>query len=279
MDHAARLPRPDGMTRFLAVLEYDGAPYHGWQLQKDIPTIQGTLENALQEILNTPTRVHGAGRTDAGVHAVGQVAHFDAQWNHAPASLQRACNALLPRSIAVVDLVCAPESFHARHSAREKTYQYLIRNTSDRSPLLDRFTWHVKPALTVERLQAASRPLVGTHDFASFGAATGGTPSTERTVLHVAWCVHQASGCLSFTIRGTGFLRYMVRSLVGTLVLAGLGKLDPAHMTHILAARDRSQAGPTAPPQGLFLRHVHYPAGPCHASQGPGLLQALIADL
>lgn len=247
------------MKRFAAVLEYDGTNYHGWQLQKDIPTVQGALEEALGHILGRPTRVCGAGRTDAGVHAVGQVAHFEADWTSDPVALQRACNALLPPDIAVRRMSRAAAQFHARHSAASKTYIYTIFNSALRSPMLRWFAWHVPYALDLSRMNEAAAHLAGTHDFAAFGSPTDGTPSTTRTILDALWASDDTEGLITFTISGTGFLRYMVRSIVGTLVQVGNGKITPALFADILQSRDRSRAGPTARPHGLCLHRVDYP--------------------
>jgi tRNA pseudouridine38-40 synthase len=246
------------MNKFKAVVEYDGTAYHGWQLQKDLPTIQGRMEGTLERILGTPTRVHGSGRTDAGVHAVGQVAHFTAEWSHPPAELRRACNALLPVDITVRSLEHTGEDFHARHSAHSKTYVYQILNLPLRSPLLRLYSWHVPYPLDFPLLEAATVHLVGSHDFATFGSPTDGTPSTVREVLEAGWDRDEFEGLLRFAIRGTGFLRYMVRSLVGTLVLVGRKRVTPQEFRQILNSHDRSKSGPTAPPHGLCLKSVEY---------------------
>jgi len=249
---------PDIMNKFKAVVEYDGTSYHGWQLQKDLPTVQGQMEKALERILGTPTRVHGAGRTDAGVHAKGQVAHFIANWSHPPEELGRACNAMLPQDINVRSVEHAAEDFHARHSASSKTYVYRILNTPLRSPLLRLYSWHVPYALDTRLMETATTHLVGSHDFAAFGQPTDGTPSTVREILHAVWDREPIDGLLGFSICGTGFLRYMVRSLVGTLVLVGSKKIRPEEFREILQSRDRSRSGPTAPPHGLCLKSVQY---------------------
>jgi len=252
------------MTKFRAVVEYDGTEYHGWQLQKDLPTIQGELESALGRILGSPTRVHGAGRTDAGVHSQGQVAHFHADWERSSAELQRGCNALLPPSIAVRGLEPAPEGFHARHSARSKGYTYQILNRVLRSPFYRRYAWHIPDPLDVRLMEEAAAFLVGTHDFATFGAPTDGTPSTVRQVLQARWETRNEE-MLRFSISGTGFLRYMVRAIVGTLVQVGRGKIAPEELRAALESRQRSRSGPTAPANGLFLMSVQYDDGgaPC----------------
>ncbi|MBI5569180.1 MAG: tRNA pseudouridine(38-40) synthase TruA [Desulfomonile tiedjei] len=248
------------MTKLRAVVEYDGTDYHGWQLQKVLPTIQGELESALGRILRTPTRVYGAGRTDAGVHAQGQVAHFLADWPRSSEELQRGCNALLPASIALRALDRAPEDFHARHSARNKAYTYQILNRVLRSPFHRRYAWHLPDPLDLGRMQEAAAFLEGTHDFATFGAPTDGTPSTVREVLEARWEAGN-EGMLRFSIRATGFLRYMVRAIVGTLVQVGRRKIAPEELRFALESRQRSRSGPTAPPLGLFLMSVHYDDG------------------
>jgi tRNA pseudouridine38-40 synthase len=245
------------MTKYMAVVEYDGTAYHGWQLQKDLPTVQGELEITLKRIVGVPARVHGAGRTDAGVHAVGQVAHFSAPWNHSPTELLKACNALLPPDVSVRALQTAPEGFHARHSARSKTYVYSILNQPLREPRQRLYSWHVPQELDFSSMKLAATHLVGAHDFAAFGQATDGTPSTVRQVLS-AVLNKQENKFLRFAIRGTGFLRYMVRSIVGTLALVGKNKITPSEFNAILASCDRSRSGPTAPPHGLCLECVEY---------------------
>ena len=242
----------------MALVEYDGTNYHGWQLQKGVPTIQGSMELALERILGTPTRVHAAGRTDAGVHAKGQVMHFFSTWSRSLQELERGCNALLPADIAVHGLRQAPEAFHARHSARAKTYRYHVLNRVLRSPLQRLYALHVPNAMDLEAMQKAAEYLEGTHDFAAFGAPTEGTPSTVREVLKAQWDASPTEGVVNFSIHGTGFLRYMVRSLVGTLLLVGTGKISPQEFQAILQSRDRSRSGPTAPPQGLCLVSVDY---------------------
>jgi tRNA pseudouridine38-40 synthase len=251
------------MTKFMAVLEYDGTAYHGWQLQKALPTIQGSIENALERILGIPTRVHGSGRTDAGVHAVGQVAHFVANWSHSVEELKKGCNSLLPRDITIRSLEPAPEDFHARFSAHSKTYVYRILNLPLRSPLKRLYSWHVPGRLNLPSMDQASEYLVGTHDFAAFGSPTDGTVSTVRRVLKAVWRSDEAQSLLCFAIQGTGFLRYMVRSIVGTLVQVGSGKISESEFVAILRSCDRSRSGPTAPPHGLYLQTVHYEENDC----------------
>lgn len=245
-------------------MEYDGTDYHGWQLQKNLPTVQGAIETALTTILRAPVRVHGAGRTDAGVHAIGQAAHFDAEWAHTLPELHRGCNALLPPDVAFRALSRVNDAFHARHGAVTKTYEYRILRTACRSPVLRRYTWHVPKDMDLPAMQEAASRLIGSHDFATFGQPTDGTPSTVRKIISAGWTADNATDILTFRICGTGFLRYMVRSLVGTLADVGLGRMSPDELTRALKLCDRSQAGATAPPQGLFLMAVEYekPPGP-----------------
>jgi tRNA pseudouridine38-40 synthase len=245
---------------YKVVVEYDGTLYHGWQVQRGVLTIQGRMEDALGRILRRPTRVHGAGRTDAGVHAVGQVAHFFADWPHSAADLQRACNALLPPDITITSLQPNDDDFHARFSAKSKTYMYTILNKPLRSPLGRLYSWHVPQPLDIKGLNDAADHLKGSHDFAAFGSPTDGTSSTVREIFEAAWSEGVPPGILQFTIRGTGFLRYMVRSLVGTLVLVGRAKISPDDFHGILISCDRSKSGPTAPARGLCLHSVDYEA-------------------
>jgi tRNA pseudouridine38-40 synthase len=248
------------MQKFVAFIEYDGTGYHGWQLQKDLPTIQGALETALERILGTPTRVHGSGRTDAGVHAKGQVAHFPAEWSHPVHELQRACNALLPPDIIIHGLDYCSEAFHARHSANSKTYAYQILNRPIRSPLDRYYSWHYPHSLDMSLMNEAAGYLLDTHDFATFGNPTDGSRSTVRKIFFSRWDSLPSKGLLRYTVTGSGFLRYMVRSLVGTLVFVGNGKVTPSRFAEILKSCSRSLAGPTAPPHGLCLLHVDYEA-------------------
>lgn len=246
------------MPRYKAVVEYDGTAYHGWQLQAELPTVQGALELALEKILRQPIRVHGSGRTDAGVHALGQVAHVVADWSHTEEDLRRAWNAVLPADIAILSVEQCADDFHARHSAHSKTYRYFIRNEPTRSPLQRLYTWHISYPLDLSAMQSAAEAALGSHDFAAFGLPTEGTPSTVREILSVRWEQSAGSRVLEFTICGTGFLRYMVRSLVGTMVRVGSHKMTPEAFSRILASCERSAAGPTAPPTGLFLVSVDY---------------------
>lgn len=247
------------MTRYRAVVEYDGSMYYGWQRQPNLPTIQGKLEQVLSRIYRQPVRVYGAGRTDAGVHACGQVMHFEMDWSHASEDLKRACNAILPSDILIRSVAPVRHDFHARHSAVAKTYTYRILNRSLRSCFWRAYAWHVRVPLKLALMNQAAHYLKGLHDFASFGMPTDGTESTVREISQAIWEADAATGLLQFKIRGSGFLRYMVRSLVGTLVMVGREKISCDDFIRVLESCDRSKSGPSAPPHGLYLMKVEYP--------------------
>jgi tRNA pseudouridine38-40 synthase len=245
------------MKNIKMVIAYDGGNYKGWQLQKEEPTIQGMIEAALGQILNRPTRVIGSGRTDAGVHALNQVAHFVTDSTLDLTSLHRGLNSLLPPDIVIKEMAEAPPDFHARYSARSRVYQYLIWNNRMRSPFYRRFSWQVHNRLDGDAMRQASGCLVGWHDFASFQGAGSICRSSEREILR--WTVRGRGGrWIIFTVEANSFLRHMVRNMVGTLVEVGRGSMSSEEFSAILDARDRSRAGITAPPQGLFLKEVKY---------------------
>lgn len=240
---------------FRAVVAYDGTDYHGFQIQAGAPTIQGELERVMAGLTGEEVRVVPAGRTDAGVHAWGQVIAFRAKWRHNVPSLQRALNALLPPEIVVRELALAEPDFHPRFSAHSREYRYRILNQTWPSPLTSRYTCHVATPLNVAAMAEAGNALVGVHDFAAFGQAPQGD-NTVRQVYRAQW---QEQGLeLIFEIEANAFLRRMVRSLVGTLLLVGSGRLDVAGFKDVLKSGERGRAGPPAPPQGLCLVRVNY---------------------
>lgn len=221
--------------------------------------MQGEIERALAAIVGAPVRVYGAGRTDAGVHAAGQVASFTTESRLAEDVLVRALNAHLPPSIVALAVREVPDGFHARYSALSRAYRYTILHRPMRSPLLRRTALHVTSALDAAAMDTAAAALVGTHDFAAFAGASGDRredASTTRTVLRAS-CERQGD-LLYLDIAANAFLPHMVRNIVGTLVLVGRGALQPEALGSILSKRDRSRAGPTAPPHGLCLVRVHY---------------------
>jgi len=245
------------MRNIRLLLEYDGTAYHGWQRQKNALTIQEVVETALAKLTGKPVKLLGSGRTDAGVHAWGQVANFQTS-SHIPLKAFHAgLNSLLPRDIAVLDAAAAPPDFHARKSARAKTYEYRILNRVTPSPLNRRYAWLVRQPLNLEAMAQAAAALPGEHDFSAFRASGGSPGHALRKVLAAAW--HQGeAGRLRFSITANGFLRGMVRSLVGTMVQIGQGKRPPEDLAGLITNGDRRLAGPTAPAQGLFLVEVIY---------------------
>jgi tRNA pseudouridine38-40 synthase len=241
------------------VVEYDGTDYVGWQRQPEGASIQGLLEDALAAFEGGPVTVHGAGRTDAGVHALGQVASVAVTATHDTNAIQRGLNAVLPLDVRVTDVADAPEGFHARFSALAKVYEYRIVNASFVSAFQHRYAWHVPGRLDPIKMRAAAEVLAGTHDFAAFQGTGTTVHSTVRTIHRIA--LREGGGFdrpIVLEIEGDGFLRHMIRNIVGTLVEVGSGRWPVERVAEILESRDRMRAGPTAPPSGLFLAAVRY---------------------
>jgi tRNA pseudouridine38-40 synthase len=259
---------------FKLTIAYDGTGFVGWQRQASGPSIQGLLEGALRELDGRQVDVAGAGRTDAGVHALGQVASVSLERAIDRVTLVRAVNSRLPESVRVVDAADAAPSFHARFDARSKTYCYRIWNTEVMSPFERAYAWHVpSPTLDVAAMASAATLFEGRHDFAAFQASGSDTRTTEREVFSSrarggsdplrgsggSQPSHEnASGFITYEIAGAGFLRHMVRTIVGTLVEVGRGRRPAAWVSEVLRSRDRSEAGPTAPAEGLFLVSLDY---------------------
>ncbi|MCK6481960.1 MAG: tRNA pseudouridine(38-40) synthase TruA [Planctomycetes bacterium] len=244
---------------FRAVLEYDGTDFHGWQVQAGRRTVQGVLEEALASILSARVPVIAAGRTDAGVHALGQLVSFRAATGIPPERLAAALNSRLPPDAAILSLEEAPADFHATRDARSKVYRYLVLEGRTPRPLLRRTTWRVPVRLDLRRMREAARCLVGRHDFASFRTNPGPEGEgrgTVRRVLRVD--LRRRGGLLALEVEGEGFLYNMVRAIAGTLVEVGRGRWEPGRVAGILAARDRRAAGPTAPARGLVLVSVAF---------------------
>jgi len=250
----------DVMARILKLtLQYDGSDYVGWQRQASGTSIQGLLEDALEPIEKSHVDVFGAGRTDAGVHALGQVASVSLTAPIDPATLARALNAVLPLDVRVVDVEEMPEGFHARFSATGKVYEYRIVNAPTASPFVRRFVWHVIPKLDLDAIREASGALLGLHDFAAFQGTGTNPASTERTVRRLEWREGTGNDVpLVMQIEGDGFLRHMVRNIAGTLVEIGLGRWPAKELKEMLESRSRARAGTTAPATGLFLVRVLY---------------------
>ncbi len=238
-------------------LEYDGTRYVGWQVQPNGPSVQAEVERALEELHGSPRRVTAAGRTDAGVHARGQVCSFPEPWPLPLSAYVRGMNALLPEDVAVRAASLEPEGFDARRSARGKRYRYLIQNSATRSPLARLVAWQFFRPLDVAAMREAARPLVGRHDFAAFQAADCEAHHAVRdlTRLEVAG---ERGGEIAVVAEATAFVKHMVRNIVGTLVEVGLGRRTPGSMADLLARGDRRLAGATAPPNGLCLEEVFY---------------------
>lgn len=240
---------------FKAVVEYDGTQYFGFQIQPNAPTIQGELEAALAKVLGEAVRIVGGGRTDAGVHALGQVVSFRAVWKHPPEELGRALNAHLPHDIAVREVAAAPEGFHARFSAVGRRYRYSLFVSPVRSPLRERYAWRLAEAPDWESLVQASALVVGEKDFGAFGEAPWGD-STVRVVRQARWS--RRDEFLVWDVEANAFLRGMVRTLVSTMVWVGTGRMTPETLAELLEKPDRSRVAPPAPASGLCLMEVLY---------------------
>jgi tRNA pseudouridine38-40 synthase len=240
---------------------YDGRAYAGWQVQPDKPTVQGVIEAALRQITQESMRVTAAGRTDAGVHALGQVAGLSTATRLTNKELQRGLNAVLPEDIRVLVIDDARDGFHATYDAVGKTYEYHIDNSAAwQLPFERHYSWHYPQPLDATAMQTAGQALVGRHDFSSFETAGSERPDSIRTVheLSVRRGSAEREDYITIVVSGDGFLYNMVRTIVGTLVQVGSGKRDIDWPAKVLAARDRRQAGQTAPPHGLFLVSVSY---------------------
>jgi tRNA pseudouridine38-40 synthase len=268
------------MTHWKLTLAYDGTPFRGWQIQPGLPTVQGLLADAIRRTVGESVLPQGSGRTDTGVHALGQVASFALAAPIPAVNLQRALNRCLPPSVRVLSVEIVPPGFHARHSALRKTYEYRIfplcapplePRISDFEPdlicppTLAPYVWPCPWPVDLAALNDAARHVVGTHDFTTFAASDPDlatrsdaepAPPPIRTITHSQWLSHD--GLLLYRVTANGFLHHMVRNLVGTFVQAGAHRLSPDSIPDLLTARNRAAAGPTAPPQGLFLVNVEY---------------------
>jgi len=252
------------LPNFKLIIEYEGTAYHGWQRQKDIPTVQRAIEAALETMTGRLVKVIGSGRTDAGVHARNQVASFCVDTRLAANNFEKGLNSLLPPDIVVKDCRGVDASFHARYDARSKVYDYRILNRPIATALFRQYAWHVRKSLDVNAMRVAMVCLKGEHDFSAFEASGSPRSHAVRKVMDVNLTAKNAEGYLVFTVEADGFLRYMVRNIVGTLVDVGLGKISPDEFQRILTSKDRQQAGITAPAHGLFLGEVKYASS--HAS-------------
>jgi len=247
------------MRTFKLTLAYDGTAYAGWQLQPEMPTLQGTLEAALEKITGEPLRTVASGRTDAGVHALGQVVSFRSETRLSADVLQRALNAELPPDMTVVAAAEALDGFHATGDAVRKRYRYVIHNGRLSDVFTRHYAWHVYEPLDVPAMRRAAQVLLGTHDFSSFETQGSPRESSVRTVYDLSVDRESESGDrVRIEIEADGFLYNMVRAIVGALVQIGRGAKPETWLAGVLEARDRRAGGPTAPPQGLFLVSVDY---------------------
>jgi tRNA pseudouridine38-40 synthase len=255
--------KPDSVQRYKIIVAYDGTGFHGWQKQTDrsgqtLRTVAGVVEQTLCQALQQPIVLVGASRTDAGVHALGQAAHFDAETPIPVERMGHAINSRLPADVQVMEAAIVGPDFHAIRDAAFKHYRYRIF-CADRSPVHERhFAWHCWRSLDVERMADAAGRFVGTHDFAGFAAAGHGRRSTVRSILACRAERDGAGPLLNVIVEGDGFLYNMVRIMVGTLVEVGRGRYEPQVVEQVLASKNRREAGPTLPPQGLFLDWINY---------------------
>jgi tRNA pseudouridine38-40 synthase len=242
---------------FKLIIEYDGTRYFGWQRQVEKPTIQAEIERVLSRITQQPVILKGSGRTDAGVHALGQTANFHCETRLNSKTIQHALNSLLPADIVIRDCSEVPDGFHARYDVLFKTYQYQILNHPIPSAMERDFSWHIQKPLNVQAMREAICSLKGTHDFKAFEGVGSPRTHTVRTIDRTE-IIENGKGIWRILIKGDGFLRFMVRNIVGTLVRIGMGKMPSEEMKCILQSRDRARAGETAPARGLFLVEVLY---------------------
>ena len=248
------------MPSFKITVAYDGGRYVGWQRQENGPSVQALIEDVLRDLDGDDVTLHGAGRTDSGVHALGQVASFTLTRDMQPDVVVRALNAQLPADVRVLSAQDVPAAFHARYDATSKTYRYRLSNADVLSPFERAYAWHVWGPLDVDAMAEAARFVEGRHDFAAFQAMGGTVPTTERviTISSVTKQNDDTPGLIVYEVAGDGFLRHMVRTIVGSLVDVGRGRQRPEWMRDVIASRDRAQAGKTAPAHGLFLVRVDY---------------------
>ncbi len=245
------------LKNYKITIEYDGSAYHGWQRQSDLPTIQDEIEKALMTMTGKKLSLIGSGRTDAGVHAFGQVANFHCDTSLSPEVFQKGLNSLIPNDIVITDCRQVHEKFHARYDVISKIYYYRILNRVIPAAIFRQYAWHVPKKLNLEDMRNALGYIIGTHDFKAFEGAGSPRANTTRCVVN-ADLVEKKDGHLVFKIEGDGFLRFMVRNIIGTLLDVGLGKMTTNDFKKIFESKDRNLAGATAPAYGLFLKQVKY---------------------
>jgi tRNA pseudouridine38-40 synthase len=242
---------------FKLIIEYDGTAYHGWQRQKTDPSIQAEIETALNTMTRRKITLNGSGRTDAGVHALRQVANFSCDTRLGPDAFQKGLNSLLPDAIVITGCEKISEDFHARYAAKSKIYRYRILNRRIPAAIGRQYAWHIRKQLDMPAMKKGAAHLVGTHDFKAFEGSGSPRSSTIRTIMKADF-IPCPEGYQLFEIRADGFLKFMVRNIVGTLVAVGFGKITPGDVHRILRGKDRNRAGATAPAHGLTLMDVEY---------------------
>jgi len=245
------------MRNIKLLIEYDGTNYQGWQVQPKGPTIQGVLEEKIGLLTGEPVQLFGSGRTDSGAHALGQVAHFKTQNRMDIRTIQRALNSLLPHDIVIQKVEEVDEGFHARKHSKSKVYEYRILNRNLRSAFHRGYVWYIPQKLNLTEMKKATQSLIGEHDFSSFRSVGTPTRTAVRRVIRAEW-KRGRDGLIHFEIEANGFLKQMVRAIIGTLVEIGKGRMKATEIRKILNSKDRKKAGPTAPAQGLFLKEVKY---------------------
>lgn len=249
----------EGATvRWVALVEYNGSAFHGWQTQRGEPTVQEAVERALSRVADQPVAVQCAGRTDTGVHATGQIIHFDTTAPRDAEAWVRGGNANLPKSVALHWAVPVESEFHARFSATARRYQYVIHNRPVRSTYLAHRTSWIHRPLDAERMAAGTHHLLGTHDFNAYRTVACQAPNPVRTIHSLD--VHRRGRLITLTVEANAFLHHMVRNIAGVLIAVGAGEADTDWPRHVLESRDRTRGGVTAPPGGLYLTGVRYPA-------------------
>ena len=244
------------MRKIKLTLEYEGTRYAGWQIQKSADTIQERVEDALERVLREKVRVHAAGRTDAGVHALGQVAHFQTRSSLPRENIRNGANTYLPSDIVILRAGEVLPDFHARYKAKGKNYRYLVYRRKEPSPFRVDRAYHFPLPLDTEKMERAARHLKGRHDFNAFAASGSSVKNTVRTLSRIG--ISEKGELLTFELAADGFLYKMIRNIVGTLLEVGKGKIPPEELKNILNSRDRKLAGPTAPAAGLYLLKVIY---------------------
>lgn len=244
------------MRNIKLLIEYDGTNYHGWQRQLNAITIQEIMENTLLKITSERVPIISAGRTDAGVHAIGQVANFKTDSGMEDISFLKAFNSILPKDIVVKDAVTVDDNFHSRYYAKSKIYKYCILNNHCPSAFDYRYSWFIRQPLELEAMKEAAYFIIGTHDFSSFRSSTCEAKTPVRILTRLD--IEKREDMIFFHFEADGFLKQMVRNIVGTLVYVGRGVFEPNAVKKILESKNRSAAGPTAPPHGLFLVEVKY---------------------